>query len=386
MRTWIEPAGRDMAEQARAVREILHSVLQVDPHAAPPMEVWRHELGNADEFQSESAATKVVEPMQGPVGQRCTRTFYELDELARQFQWAKSLAGDTQEVLLLALRRARDLGQQRLLAVPPALDELASLARDFPNFHEVVEFVRRRALLCGLATDGSFKMPPLLLNGPPGTGKTAFSQRLARALSVPITVIDVSTLDTSFKVTGLDAGYSTGRPGLIWDALSQECMSPVVLLDELDKPGQRLDGGLDFLLGLLEPVSARRFQDAALRLPVDASHVLWIATCNDLERLDAPLRSRFRRFDISAPDHEQMHAVISSVFREMRATEEWAQAFDEFLPGEIVTALAGRTPREIRQDIEEACAQAAAQGRKTLRAADLPARELSTRRVAMGFV
>lgn len=303
------------------------------------------------------------------------RPLYEQADFNERLAWAKSLRGEASAGVLAELERARILGPMRDLSAGGSSTELAQLRADFPTFAHVLDFVWGRVALGCMASPPAVHLPPLLLNGPPGTGKTAFSKRLAQWLNVPAIEVDVATLETSFRLTGLDAGYSTGKPGLIWQALQGRSMSPVVILDELDKrPDSTRDTGLSFLLGVLEPASATRFQDAYVCLPVDASQITWIATCNDLHNIEPPLRSRFRVFDIEAPAREQMTAIINSVFHALRNREPWGRVFPERLPEEVLEQLVDRSPREVWQALEDACARAASDGRRHLVARDVQLR------------
>ena len=73
--------------------------------------------------------------------------------------------------------------------------EFQELRDQFPNFTEVLDFVWKRALLAGIVAGAEFRLPPLLLDGPPGCGKTAFAERLAQWLRVPIARVDMSSLN-----------------------------------------------------------------------------------------------------------------------------------------------------------------------------------------------
>ena len=53
-----------------------------------------------------------------------------------------------------------------------------------------------------------FRLPPLLLSGNPGCGKTALAKRIAALLAVPHAEIDMASVHTSFTVVGLDIGYA----------------------------------------------------------------------------------------------------------------------------------------------------------------------------------
>ena len=201
--------------------------------------------------------------------------------------------------------------------------------------------------------------------------------------------IDLSSGGADFTMTGLDSGYSSGRPGQVWDSLKNECISVLWLLDELDKPGNsKVHSGINYLLGLLEPVSARRFIDNATLLPLDASWLCYLATSNDLTHIEKPILSRFEVFTILAPSESQIQAVVGSIFREIRKTEDWANAFETELTADMIQALSTSTPREIRRRLIQAHANAAANQRRHLVASDLPKSKspASDEKCRMGFI
>jgi len=390
-------ADHDLVRQCQVVREIATAVqlerdrahaMQIDHlvDAVEVIETSSEQMERASQEVSTSVAVTEVVPDAVPAPHGLLRAFFDPDAMAARLAWAKGLKDDSGRTVQAALKRASELGSVRRVASLPDVAALDEIERDFPHCSELLTFVRKRTALCSIVPDGPMLLPPILLHGPPGTGKTALSQRLAQWLRVTMVQLDMATVETSFKVNGLDSGYASGKPGLIWDALDQECMSPVVLLDEIDKcAASNRHDGLGWLLGLLEPSTAAHYRDSCVGLPVNASCVSWLATCNDLDALEAPLLSRFRVFQVLAPTHEQMRAVTLSVFREMRTTQPWAAAFDSRLPDDVLDTLTERTPREIRQALEDACANAAMDGRRELTIQDLPARQTGTKR-SMGFL
>lgn len=206
-------------------------------------------------------------------------------------------------------------------------------------------------------------------------------------LAVPHAEIDMSTLHTSFTVVGLDVGYATGRPGKLWEVLQHECMSPVVVLDELDKAGS--DGGADvvgFLYSALEPVTARRFTDAAMGLAINASKVNWIATCNDVLAVDAAILSRFTVIEVPQPKAHEMPAVIASIHNDLLSTAEWIAWFEQPLSPDVVAALAALSPRAVLRAIEDAYASAAAAGRRVVISSDVTESHSPHRQHQMGFI
>ena len=296
-------AYRDLALQIAAARRIGEGVPMGAVKCQTPMEL---------SFDSSDINAPCGDRTQGGgcYLEPARRPLYDDVEFEARVEWAKNASRDVSAGILAELERAGRLGPLRHLCAGGSSNDLEQLRMDFPTFSNVIDFVWSRVVLARLVDPPAVRIPPLLLNGPAGTGKTAFSKRLADWLNVPVVEVDISMLETSFRLTGLDAGYSTGKPGRVWDALQCESMSPVIVLDELDKkPDSTRDNGLSFLLGLLEPTSATRFQDAYVGLPIDASHIAWIATCNELASIEPPLRSRFRIFDIEAPSREQMSAA-----------------------------------------------------------------------------
>lgn len=358
-RTRRTPASRDVANQLAAIRCIVEAT-----YAAT--------LADASETEPMTQEPGVV--------LQTFQALFEDAELEDRLRWAKGLTGETKQLVVQQLNRAKDLGRLRRLASPPDASALDSLETDFPHCAKVVTMLRRRAALAYCSSNPAFGFPPLLLIGPPGVGKTLFAKRLAATMLVPCTVLDMSSLHTAFSVVGLDVGYSQGRAGLIWDLLQQECMAPIVVLDELDKAcsDRRADDTTGFLYSLLEPVTATRFTDAAVGLPVDASRIGWIATCNCTDDLDPAIASRFTILEVDQPTRKQMPAVVASIHRDILAREAWAGWFKQPMPPEAAAALALMSPREVRLAIEDMYASAAVAGRRAVIPADVSHRRAAT--------
>lgn len=299
------------------------------------------------------------------------RPLFDMANLQSRLQWASGLTGDAKSMVEHRLQNAARLGPQRTVCAAPPPFHLDELVERFPNFASVTSFVQLHLSLCGRSRSQQLRLPPLLLAGPPGVGKSAYVKRLAMLLATRVVEISVSTLTASFSLSGLDPSYAAARPGLIWDSLDDKCISPVVLLDEVDKPPARADGALGCLYTLLEQHTARTFCDEALRLPIDASHVLWMATCNDVTAIDPALLSRFHVIDVQEPNDLQCRAIVDSVNRDLLAGSEWSDGFDQALDGAVIERLSAVSPRTMRRALEYAYARAAAAGRRRITATDL---------------
>lgn len=373
-------ADRDLALQLAAVRALASNL--------PITAAMRARGARIGELVREDRAQEqpVTVPRDTPVAQSLLRPLFRTDELEQRLAWARRLRDEAREGLVPQLERASRAGAMRRLSMPGSASAFQELRNEFPHFAEVLDFVWKRAVLAGAVDGAAFRLPPMLLDGPPGCGKTAFAERLALWSGVPIARVDMSSLNASFAITGLDAGYSTGMPGVVWDVLQGDCLSPMVLLDEIDKADALADGSSStFLLGLLEPVSACRFKDGFVGVSIDASYVQWLATSNDLSAVGAPLRSRFRVFEVREPRGGECVQVVRSVYRALRAREPWARHFPEQLAPAVLEALLGRTAREVWQALEDACAAAVADGRRQLIVADLPTQRARSK-PSIGFV
>lgn len=280
-----EPANRDLAQQLLRIHQV-----------ATAFDLW-------DEAKSIAVH---------PPGRR---RLYEAADMVERLTWAKKFGGDGGKMVLACLEHAAAVGEWRTVARAPKPADLAPLLQRFPNFTDVTLSVQGQLALCQRSPGQLLRLQPLLLTGDPGIGKTAFAHEHARLLGVPYHQVDVSTLSAGFSLAGLDASYTSSKSGLIWDALDGPCLSPLLLLDEIDKVPRREDMFIGCLYTLLERGTAKQFKDASLLLPINCSHLLWIATCNDASAVEPALLSRFNVIDVSAPTAEQMPHVISSVQR-----------------------------------------------------------------------
>jgi hypothetical protein len=151
------------------------------------------------------------------------------------------------------------------------------------------------------AQDGAtvFRLPPMLLIGPPGIGKSHWARALGDALRVPTTVIDAAAEAARFSVAGVQRGWGSAAPGKPVDTiLTRRILNPIIIIDEIDKAGDvRSTSGTrhsltDALLSFLEPATAARWSCPFYQIPFDMSRIGWIMTANSRRGLPDPLLSR----------------------------------------------------------------------------------------------
>lgn len=193
---------------------------------------------------------------------------------------------------------------------------------------------------------------PLVLWGPPGCGKTEFATCLLRELGIPQATYNCGGVADS-AIGGTARHWSTGQQSLPLDLIKRhKVANPGIILDEIEKAATGRHNGslIDVLLGMLEPASARHYHDIYTMASVDISHVIWLATSNDVSRLPAPLRDRCRvvEFPQAGIDHLPLLAksVLGEIRAERRSDGHW---LPDLAPDEIMAIAQVWTDGSIRK-------------------------------------
>lgn len=205
-------------------------------------------------------------------------------------------------------------GYRRVIDFADVKKALASLKKPFENFIEVIEHYEREFAISGVSKPENFRVQPVLLDGDPGVGKTAFVQALGKALGLPFRKFSAGGLQSPAQFTGGAAYWGNTQPGEIFNTIvSGESANLVMLIDEVDKIGNRSElPVIPALLELLEPESSRRFKDESMEVCFDASRLITLMTSNDKSKMDAALLSRCKVFTIGMPTIAQRMYVARS--------------------------------------------------------------------------
>jgi hypothetical protein len=219
------------------------------------------------------------------------------------------------------VERHRILERALPLAVMPTRHELMAshrrLQSEFPWAGDVLEIIYGDLL--GRAAVGAsvLAMPPTLLVGHPGSGKSRLARRLAEELGPPRLDLCLGGSSDTKMLGGTSRGWGSSKPGDLATLLAtRQSASAIVILDELDKAHDHLRDGVGiqaYLLGLVEPETAARHNDVFLKTECDFSSVLWLAAANRLGGIAPALLSRFRVLMLRQPGQEHFEGIAQSV-------------------------------------------------------------------------
>ena len=249
---------------------------------------------------------------------------------------------------------------------------LRQLGTEMPNFSRVVS---RIEACCALSqfTGTPLRIPPMLLAGPPGVGKTHFAMRLAGVLGVATFIYAMESAETVATLTGSDKHWANSEPGTLFKLIvTGHYANPVVVVDELDKANRGSNyKPASALHAVLEPGTARQLRDKSMDLSFDASWVVYLATANRLSPIDPSLVSRFELFHIEAPSPRDSVSIARSIGRDVLKELKLTKRF-EAPCGEVIQQLALLGgPRQIHKVLKAALGRAVSAGRMRVTVQDL---------------
>jgi ATP-dependent Lon protease len=240
------------------------------------------------------------------------------------------------------------------LVETPALDQVRNtLAAEFPYAIDVIDFA-----LVDLIGRPTAHFRPLLLVGDPGAGKSHFARRLGEVLGLTIWRTDAAQSDGN-SFAGTDRRWHSAEPCHPLLAIARGGnANPMILIDEIEKAGTRSDYGRlwDCLLGLLEPETSARYPDPALQIPLDLSHVSYVATANTPDPIPSPLRDRFRIISFPKPTLDDLDALLPGLIESLAADRgldrRWTAPVDTDERAVIARAWRGGSVRRLRRILE----------------------------------
>jgi ATP-dependent Lon protease len=298
--------------------------------------------------------------------------FKDVYDVAKVDRALQELSASANDALKSTYEKMIKAGGTRLSVKPSGIPAMESLYDDLPNFAEVLDDIKKHIALCASSND-CLELPPLLLLGEPGIGKTYFGRRLSQLLSTGFGLCSMSSMTAGWVISGASSQWKNAKPGKVFETiLHGTYANPVIMVDELDKAGgDNQYDPLGALYMLLERDTAAEFVDEFVEIPIDVSGVVWIATANDDSRIPDPILDRMNVYEIGSPDRDGSARIARTIYSEIRGSHDWGKDFPEKLANVVLDRLVELSPREMRRAVMNAFGNAKLAGHDEIEVADV---------------
>nr|WP_302474556.1 AAA family ATPase [Roseococcus sp. MDT2-1-1] len=217
-------------------------------------------------------------------------------------------------------RHAPLAGPMPALPVPDARGLRAALDREFPWLADATRAIAREVAL--LPDGAPARLPPLLLAGPPGLGKSTFARRVLEICGLPHRLVTATEGGGATLLGGHGRGWRGGRPALPLGLMAQSGLRTVgIVVDDVDRQGSADGWGTPqgWLLAVLEPATAQRYWDPFLLTECDLTGVSWVLTANDLSSVSGALKDRCLVVEVGYPPPDAAEMVVDGLLARLAA-------------------------------------------------------------------
>lgn len=298
-----------------------------------------NEMSEKINNKGEKNYVKEVEPKENVVSDEPLYEIFSAESEIEIQSYADDL-GDEGKDVKNQLRRIRKTGNKRYLQSSSKFFEKVDKLRDnFPNFEEFITSIEDYSILNQLG-DNHFYIPPSLLVGDPGIGKTFFLSELSDTIGIENKMIHMETMSASWLLVGASSQWKDAKPGIVYDnIIKSKYANNIFILDELDKMMKSNYPVDNCLLQLFEKHTAKEFKDEYIPLKLDISKIIWLATANTLSTISDPILSRLQTYKIANPNFNERKKLAQNIYNHMLAENTWGSHFNPIIPDATLDKL-----------------------------------------------
>lgn len=193
--------------------------------------------------------------------------------------------------------------------------------------------------------------PPIILDGPPGCGKTESFKLICNIFDMALHFIPATAIRRGRGIYGEDKNYKSADIGNFVNGIIQtEVLNPVMLIDEIDKTvNVKDDIALEDELLPIFNNKERMVTDNFLSFPISFENSLFVFTCNDLSSLSEPFKDRCKIVRFEHTEEERMKRIINKYAKKEMATYTDSLELDETLLYNAIEELYHNDVFSIRQ-------------------------------------
>lgn len=330
--------------QERSTTDLFHRIY--DPEAlAQAIRLLAGDASDPDDFSTEGSAV-------------------DSPEDRNRLQWLRRIAADP-----------RGPRRRSIVGSPVMMQRIASLSAAMPHFAPAIDLIARAALV-STRTATPLRLPPVLLLGEAGCGKSYTGRCLAEAIGGDgfdrnaFALLSCNMMD-QFRLRGQNVGWRGARMGRIAEILLAASTNPVVLVDEFDKAStlSAFERPYDIWHSLLDCENSNYFRDDFLEIELRADTILFFASANDISALPMSIVDRFLIFEISPPSREQLSSIVTSLYAACR--NSYGNRLPTLLSDDVLEELSRHSLRRISQVLQLALGYAVENGRLRISVGDV---------------